>query len=213
MKFVETLNFNEAACVLALKEKELSCLVIANADANAPDGLDYSEGDQPALEKGSFTQAFHVMAKQCDVVLETEGKFYRAGEWTNRPRLGWGQSRISTWNSRSLRRRRMTRRNTRSSQGRRSFASGQVIGANALRGTLSWIVNRRSCSDKSCGSDPRMANDEPTSFGFVSAFSQQQYIPNQPHQTCKTTVPPPPVNPNVPPFAIEKFVLHCAARL
>ena len=30
------------------------------------------------------------MAKQCDVVLETEGKFYRAGELDESSELGWG---------------------------------------------------------------------------------------------------------------------------
>ena len=89
LKFVDTLNFSESAAALALKQHSASSLIIINADANAPDGVLFSKGDAPSIEKESFPPTFHFMAKQLNAIIEHEGTLYRAGELDDASETEW----------------------------------------------------------------------------------------------------------------------------
>ena len=89
MKPVETLDITEAACVVALGEKKIPCLIMVNATANSPDGIIFSTGEQPQIEKESFPVVFHIIAKALDAVLEINGTFYKAGELDESFRTTW----------------------------------------------------------------------------------------------------------------------------
>ena len=89
VKFVDTLNFSESAGALALKQHLENSLIIISADANAPEGVLFSKGAAPLIEKESFPPAFHFMAKQLNAVVEHEGTLYQAGELDDAHTTAW----------------------------------------------------------------------------------------------------------------------------